>query len=95
MRRLRRLIGKHGSRALRLLERPTFRIEGGEFRRAVRELERTSMNLVYGMLIAALIVFAATVSNSSAFGHQVAQKLMNQFERFYEVFVADYRMETY
>ena len=67
LRRLRRLIGKHGSRALRLLERPTFRIEGGEFRRAVRELERTSMNLVYGMLIAALIVFAATVSNSSAF----------------------------
>jgi ubiquinone biosynthesis protein len=67
MTRLRRLVEKHGKRALHMLERPTVRIEGGEFQRAVRELERTSLNLVSGMLIAALIVFAATVSNSSEF----------------------------
>ena len=65
--RVRRLVEKHGSRALHLLERPTIRIEGSEFQRAVRELEKTSLNLVSGMLIAALIVFAATVSNSSEF----------------------------
>lgn len=65
--RLRRMVARHGLRALQLLERPTFRIEGSEFSRAVRELEKTSLNLVYGMLIAALVVFAATVSNSSAF----------------------------
>jgi hypothetical protein len=65
--RMRRLAEKHGMRVLHLLERPTIRIEGSEFQRAVRELEKTSLNLVSGMLIAALIVFAATVSNSSEF----------------------------
>ena len=65
--RMRRLAEKHGMRVLHLLERPTIRMEGSEFQRAVRELEKTSLNLVSGMLIAALIVFAATVSNSSEF----------------------------
>jgi hypothetical protein len=33
----------------------------------VREMEKSSVNVAYGLLIAALIVFAATVSNESAF----------------------------
>jgi ubiquinone biosynthesis protein len=63
--RLQRLLFKHGARALRTLERPTLRIEGREFRRAVRELEKTSLNVSSGLLIAALVIFAATVSNTS------------------------------
>lgn len=73
--RMRRLLEKHGTRALHLLERPTIRIEGSEFQRAVREMERTSMNLVSGLLIAALIVFAATVSNSSEFERWLSRVL--------------------
>jgi ubiquinone biosynthesis protein len=73
--RVRRLVEKHGARALRLLERPTIRIEGREFQRSVRELEKASMNLVSGMLIAALIVFAATVSNSSEFERWLSRVL--------------------
>jgi ubiquinone biosynthesis protein len=65
--KLKRLIAKHGIRALRVLERPTFRIEGGEFRNIVREMEKSSVNVAYGLLIAALVVFAASVSNESAF----------------------------
>jgi ubiquinone biosynthesis protein len=65
--RLKRLITRHGIRALHLLERPTFRIEGGEFRNMVREMEKSSVNVAYGLLIAALVVFAASVSNESAF----------------------------
>jgi ubiquinone biosynthesis protein len=75
MARLRRMLEKHGARALRLIDRPTIRIEGTEFRRTVQELERSSMNLVYGLLIAALIVFAATVSNSSEFERWLSQVL--------------------
>ncbi len=67
MGRLKRLIAKHGVRALHILERPTFRIEGGEFRNIVREMEKSSLNVSYGLLIAALIVFAASLSNESAF----------------------------
>ncbi len=65
--KLKRLIAKHGVRALHVLERPTFRIEGGEFKNIVREMEKSSVNVAYGLLIAALVVFAATVSNESAF----------------------------
>jgi ubiquinone biosynthesis protein len=75
VRRLHRLVEKHGSRALRLLERPTVRIEGREFQRAVRELEKTSLNIASGLLIAALIIFAATVSNSSQFEQWLSRVL--------------------
>ncbi|MEJ2515543.1 MAG: AarF/UbiB family protein [Gammaproteobacteria bacterium] len=75
VRRIRRLLFKHGARAMRTLERPTFRVEGREFRRAIRELEKTSLNLASGLLIAALIVFAATVSNSSAFEQWLSRML--------------------
>jgi ubiquinone biosynthesis protein len=67
--KLKRLLTKHGIRALRFLDRPTIRIEGGEFSRIVMELEKTSLNIVYGLLIAALIVFSATVRSESAFNH--------------------------
>jgi ubiquinone biosynthesis protein len=65
--KLKRLITKHGIRALHVLERPTFRIEGGEFRNIVREMEKSSVNIAYGLLIAALIVFSASLSNESSF----------------------------
>jgi ubiquinone biosynthesis protein len=65
--RLKRLIAKHGIRALHVLERPTFRIEGGEFRNIVREMEKSSVNVAYGLLIAALVIFSASLSNESAF----------------------------
>jgi ubiquinone biosynthesis protein len=67
VRRLQRLIVRHGERAMRLLERPTFRIEGAEFRNIVRELDKSSVNVAYGILIGSLIVFAATVSRESDF----------------------------
>jgi ubiquinone biosynthesis protein len=75
LRRLRRLVEKHGSRAARQLERPTIRIEGREFQRAVRELEKTSLNIASGLLIAALIIFAATVSNTSQFEQWLSRVL--------------------
>jgi ubiquinone biosynthesis protein len=75
MTRIRRLVARHGLRALRLLERPTLHIEGREFSRAVQEVERTSINVVYGLLIAALIVFAATLSNTSQLEIWLSQKL--------------------
>lgn len=67
IRRLKRLLAKYGERALRMVARPTFRIEGGEFRNLVRESEKSSVNIAYGLLIAALVVFSATVSNESRF----------------------------
>ena len=66
IRRLQRLILKHGERALRLFEHPTFRIEGAEFRNIVREMDKSSVNVAYGVLIGALILFAATVSSETA-----------------------------
>ena len=65
--KLKRLIAKHGARALRLLENPTFRIASEEFRNITREMDKASVNISYGFIIAALIVFAASVSNESAF----------------------------
>ncbi len=65
VKRLERLMLKHGMRALRLLERPTFRIEGAEFRNIVHEMDKSSVNISYGMLIGALILFAATVSHET------------------------------
>jgi ubiquinone biosynthesis protein len=65
--KLKRLITKHGTRALRLLENPTFRIASEEFRNITKEMDKASVNISYGFIIAALIVFAASVSNESAF----------------------------
>jgi ubiquinone biosynthesis protein len=65
--KMKRLLIKHGTRALRLIENPTFRIASEEFRNITREMDKASMNISYGFIIAALIVFAASVSNESAF----------------------------
>ena len=50
-----------------MIERPTVPIENREFRRAVNELEKTSLNLASGLSIAAVVIFSATVSNTSQF----------------------------
>lgn len=67
MGRLRRLASKHLSRAMNFFENPSFRIESGEFRNIVSELDKASVNISYGVIIASLVVFAATLSNESAF----------------------------
>lgn len=75
VRRLKRMVLQHGMRALRLLERPTFRIEGGEFTNIVREMDKSSINVAYGMLIGALILFAATVSQETRFERWLQARL--------------------
>ncbi|MEJ2254932.1 MAG: AarF/ABC1/UbiB kinase family protein [Nitrospirota bacterium] len=67
MARLRRLASKHLRRSMTFLENPSFRFESAEFRNIVRELDKASVNISYGVIIASLVVFAATVSNESAF----------------------------
>jgi ubiquinone biosynthesis protein len=64
---MRRVVSKHLKNTLRFLENPSFRIESGEFRNIVSEMDKASVNISYGVIIAALIVFAATLSNESAF----------------------------
>ena len=64
---LKRLVSKHLRKTVRFLENPTFRIESGEFRNIVGEMDKASVNISYGVIIASLIVFAATLSNESAF----------------------------
>jgi ubiquinone biosynthesis protein len=67
MGRIRRVTSKHLNKALRFLENPSFRIESEEFRNIVSEMDKASVNISYGVIIASLIVFAATLSNESAF----------------------------
>jgi ubiquinone biosynthesis protein len=65
--RLRRVVSKHLKKALRFFENPVFRIESEEFRNIVAEMDKASVNISYGVIIASLVVFAATLSNESAF----------------------------
>jgi ubiquinone biosynthesis protein len=65
--RMKRLAAKHGLRALQLLENPTFRIAGEEFQSMKNEIDKASVNIAYGFIIAALIVFAASSANGSEF----------------------------
>jgi ubiquinone biosynthesis protein len=67
MRSFKRLASKHLKKALRFLESPSFRIESEEFRNMVSELDKASVNVSYGLIIAALIVFASTRSHGSNF----------------------------
>lgn len=62
-RRLQRLVEKHGVKALHFLEKPTFRIASEELRDITREMDKSSLNVAYGFIIAALIVFAASFSD--------------------------------
>ncbi len=64
---LKRVVSKHLKRTLRFFENPSFRIESEEFRNMVSELEKASVNVSYGLIIAALIVFASTRSHGSNF----------------------------
>jgi predicted unusual protein kinase regulating ubiquinone biosynthesis (AarF/ABC1/UbiB family) len=63
LQKLRRLIVKHGVKALHLIENPTFRIASEEFRNLTREMDKASVNISYGFIVASLIVFAASFSN--------------------------------
>ncbi len=65
--RMKRLIMKHGMKTLRLLENPTFRMTDDDFKSITNEMDKASVNIAYGFIIAALIVFAAAVSNESGF----------------------------
>ena len=67
LRKLKRLVLKHGVRALRVIERPTLRIESKEFQRITSELEKASVNVSGGLMIAALVVFSATIRHESYF----------------------------
>jgi ubiquinone biosynthesis protein len=64
---LKRFAFKHLKKTLHFLENPSLRIEGGEFRNIVSEIDKASVNISYGVIIASLIIFAATLSNESAF----------------------------
>jgi predicted unusual protein kinase regulating ubiquinone biosynthesis (AarF/ABC1/UbiB family) len=64
---LKRVASKHLKRTLRFFENPSFRIESEEFRNIVSEMDKASVNISYGVIIAALIVFASTRSHGSNF----------------------------
>jgi ubiquinone biosynthesis protein len=64
---LNRVVSKHLKKTLRFLENPSIRIQSGEFRNIISEMDKASVNISYGVIIASLIVFAATLSNESAF----------------------------
>ncbi len=67
MGRLKRLVSKHLNKTIRFFENPSFRIESEEFRNLVSAMDKASVNISYGAIIAALIVFAATRSHGSNF----------------------------
>jgi ubiquinone biosynthesis protein len=64
---LNRVVSKHLEKTLHFLENPSIRIQSGEFRNIISEMDKASVNISYGVIIASLIVFAATLSNESAF----------------------------
>ncbi len=65
--RLKRFVLKHGGRTMRFLERPTVQLTGEGFGDMVREMDKASVNISYGLIIAALVVFSATASNETGF----------------------------
>jgi len=65
--RIKRLLIKHGARAVRFLENPVIRISSDGSGAVSGGPERTGENIAYGFIIAALIVFAALLSNDSSF----------------------------
>ncbi len=66
--RLKRFLVKHGERALHFLERPAIQLTGEGFGNIVREMDKASLNIAYGLTIAAsLVVFAATSAGEGGF----------------------------
>jgi predicted unusual protein kinase regulating ubiquinone biosynthesis (AarF/ABC1/UbiB family) len=61
--RLKRLVLKHGGNLFRFLEQPTVRLARDAA--DTRSDERAGMNIVYGLLMAALIIFAAVIGGES------------------------------
>lgn len=65
--RLKRLTFKHGARVMRFLENPVIRIAGSGEGRTENGGDRMGVNIAFGFIIAALILFAALLSNESDF----------------------------
>ena len=63
--RLKRLAFKHGARIIRFLENPTVRIEDNGGGAAANGRDDRGVNIAFGFIIAALILFAALLSNES------------------------------
>lgn len=67
MRRVNRLVVKHGARALKFLDNPTIRISGEGGGAVAGGGDTTGLNIAYGFIIAALVLFAALLGNGSEF----------------------------
>jgi len=65
MARLKRLAFKHGSRALKFFENPTVRIAYEGSGTTAAGGDASGVNIAYGFIIAALILFSAFLSNES------------------------------
>jgi ubiquinone biosynthesis protein len=65
MRRLKRLVFKHGSRAVKFFEDPAVRITSEGSGSFANGGDATGLNIAYGFIIAALILFAALLGNES------------------------------
>lgn len=65
--RLKRLVVRHGTRTLRFMERPTVQLASQGFENMARAMDKASANISHGLIIAALVVFAAAASDESGF----------------------------
>jgi ubiquinone biosynthesis protein len=63
--RLKRLVLKHGARAMNFFENPTVRISSEGAGTIASSGDPTGVNIAYGVIIAALILFAALLSNEN------------------------------
>jgi len=75
MGRLKRLALKRGAKVLQFFENPTVRIAGHGAGTIGSGSDTTGMNTAYGFIIAALIVFAALLSNESDFERWIRSSL--------------------
>jgi ubiquinone biosynthesis protein len=64
--RLKRLVLKHGARAMKFFENPTVRLSSEAAGAIANNGDATGVNIAYGFIIAALILFAALLGNESA-----------------------------
>ena len=70
-----RLISRRLDRVISSFERGSIRLESDEFKQIVREMDKSSVNMSYGVIIAALIIFAAFLSNDTVFEDWLRTKL--------------------
>lgn len=75
MGRLKRLALKHGAKALQFFENPTVRIAGHGAGTIGSGSATAGVNIAYGFIIAALIVFAALLGNESDFERWIRSSL--------------------